>query len=51
MADLWKIIVIIVKQMLHINGSFIEHPKKISIIVTDDVRVNTFVWKFGGKNG
>lgn len=45
MDDLWKIVFIIVKQMLHVSGSFIEHPKKIKIVVEDGVRVNCFVWR------
>lgn len=44
MNDLWKIIVLVVKQMLHIRKPLFDDPKNISITVSDDIRVCTFRW-------
>lgn len=33
-----ELIVSIVKQMLHLKASFIEHPKYITLVISDDVR-------------
>ena len=44
MRDLWKIIVLVLIQMLQIEGSFIKRPKIIHITVSDGVRSKTFDW-------
>ena len=44
MDDLWKIIVLIVKQMLHIKKPLFDEPKSITITVTDDIRITSFRW-------
>lgn len=44
MVDLWKIIVLVVKQMLHIKKPLFDDPETISITVTDGIRVCSFRW-------
>lgn len=44
MDDLWKIIVLIVKQMLHIKKPLFDEPENITITVADGVRITSFRW-------
>ncbi len=44
MNDLWKIVVLIVKQMLQIQKPLFDDPKKIVIYVTDGIRETKFYW-------
>lgn len=44
MNDLWKIVVLVLKQMLRIRKPLFDEPKNISITVSDDIRVCTFRW-------
>ena len=47
MDDLWRFLVLIVKQMLKIKRPLFDSPKQISLTVTDGVRTKTFRWLRG----
>lgn len=44
MDNLWKIIVVVVKQMLQIKKPLFADPKNITLTVSDGVRITSFRW-------
>lgn len=47
MNDLWRIVVFVVTQMLHIKKPLFDAPEQITISVSDSCRITSFRWKKG----